>query len=116
MDIADIAAQATTEVVDMFSGLINTDELKARVKDITPLRDDDFKIVEVKGSSKQFKATINCNINDEAGTAMFIENYNAKNGETLRVASTFRKTKFKSVKYFRCHHNTRYHFYIYLSF
>ena len=33
MDIADIAAQATTEVLDMFPGLINTEELKARVKD-----------------------------------------------------------------------------------
>ena len=67
----------------------------------------------MKGSSKQFKATINYNINDEAGIAMFIENYNAKNGETLCVVSAFRKTKFKSVKYFRCHHNTRYRFYIY---
>ena len=28
MDIADIAAQATTEFIDMFPGLINTDELK----------------------------------------------------------------------------------------
>ena len=52
MDIADIAAQATTEVVDMFPGLINTDELKARVKDTIPLQDGDYKIVEVKGSSK----------------------------------------------------------------
>ena len=40
----------------------------------------------MKGSLKQFKATINYNINDEAGIAMFIENYNAKNGETLRDA------------------------------
>ena len=43
MDIAGIAAQATTEVVDMFPGLINTYELKARVKDTIPLQDGDYK-------------------------------------------------------------------------
>ena len=63
------------------------------------------------GDSGKFKATIRTTFRNEEDIAMFIQNYGLKNNETLRIKKRRKATKkgeYILLKYYRCHHNTRY--------
>ena len=64
-----------------FINVENTVELIAVVEDLLPLKNDQYKIINVLGSIKTFKASIHCQIESEDG---FIKEYQEKTDETLR--------------------------------
>ena len=84
----------------MFAGGLNTPELVARAKDIVPLEDEKYKVIETAGTVAKFRAKILANIENENE---FIHMYSVKNNETLRI-----HTINKHSKYYRCKHKTRY--------
>ena len=91
-----------------FINVENTDELVAVVKDVLPLKEDEYRIQNVKGSVKKFKASIECKINSEEN---FLNNYKENTNETLRRLTPKypgEKSLYKRSVYFRCHHNTQY--------
>ena len=48
--------------LETFPGFKNTTELQARVYDIIPLLQSDIKIIDVKGTTSKFKASLKCNL------------------------------------------------------
>ena len=107
MDV--LVSKAIIDYQNKFSAPENTHELIARVKEVMPLEESEYKLVNVQGNTSKFKACVKVNFKDhEEGIRNFIENYGIKNNETLRISKT-KKGKDGKVdrKYFRCHHNTR---------
>ena len=108
-DMDDILLQALSDFQNGFSGGKNTCELFTRVSEVMPMNTENYKIVNVEGTTSKFKASIKVGFKSEEDIAAFIKNYAIKNNETLTVSKT-RKTQRSShvlVKYFRCHHKTR---------
>ena len=107
-----ILEKAIANLQNEFSGEANTGELLDRVQEILPLENTEHKIVDVKGTSKNFKANIKVDFKNEEEVDLFVRNYCYENNETLRILKT-RKSENRTAKtvlrkYFRCHHNTRY--------
>ena len=107
-----ILEKAIANLQNEFPGEANTREQLVRVQEILPMKDTEYKIVDVKGTSNNFKANIKVNFKNEEDVDLFVRNYACKNNETLRILRTrksgHKKAKTVLVKYFRCHHNTRY--------
>ena len=89
----ELVSKAIIDYQNKFSAPENTHELIARVKEVMPLEESEYKLVV------NFK-------DHEEGIRNFIENYGIKNNETLRISKT-KKGKDGKVdrKNFRCHHN-----------
>jgi ribosomal protein S17 len=107
----DLLRNAVEELKTSFSGPENTQELLTRVKNIVPFKENGFKTINVQGGPGQFKATIKTTFRDEKDIEMFVRNYEIKNNETLRISKSRKasgKGEYTLVKYFRCHHHTRY--------
>ena len=102
--------QLVEGIEESFPSLQNTSELEKRVQDIVPWIKGDNKIQNMIGRMTKFKASIACNLSDAADIEKFVDNYNSKNGETLRISSSRarKKSPYTLIKYYRCHHNTRY--------
>lgn len=104
--------QSMLEVKNGYSEAENTTELLSCVKRVMPLPDTDYKIINVKGTTTKFKASVECSLKNADDLNKFITNYNMKNNETLKVSKTrivtCEKSPYQTIKYFRCHHNTRY--------
>ena len=107
----DILHQAIANLQNEFPGEVNTGELLSRVKEVLPMEDTEYKIINVEGTTTKFKASIKVNFKNEADVNLFIKDYGLKNNETLRILKTKKSqnenTRTVLVKYFRCHHNTR---------
>ena len=106
----DLRGEAIHDITNIFSGEENTETLFEYVRNILPIKEENYKILSVKGTARTFKANIKANLQSEEDVAKFIENYGLKNNETLRIAKTRKGcSNGESVltKYFRCHHNTR---------
>ena len=86
--IVDLIDQSVAEIEESFPGLQNTSELEQRVQDIVSWVKGDYKIQNVIGKITKFKASIACNLSDAADIEKFVDNYNSKNGETLRISSS----------------------------
>lgn len=98
---------ALEELRSKFINVFNTQELIETLSEKLPF--DDFKIENVQGSIKQFKASVKCQVTDAQN---FISQYNAKAQETLRLSKTRELAKnvcYEKYVYLRCHHNTRHH-------
>lgn len=93
-----------------FINVQNTQELLDTLADLLPLRNEDYKVDIIQGSVKKFTCKVNCQIEN---VKEFINGYNEKSKETLRLRSTKSqlgpKNKFERYVYLRCQHNTRYH-------
>ena len=59
-----------------------------RVQEILPMKDTEYKVVDVKGTSKKFKANIKVDFKNEEVVDSFLRNYGYKNNETLRILKT----------------------------
>ncbi|XP_066933770.1 uncharacterized protein [Clytia hemisphaerica] len=91
-----------------FINVFDTQELVETLMDKLPFGKDEFKIISVNGSVKRLKANIDCKL---INLDSFIQNYNEKTDETLRVSSTRKqsdKSLYEKYIYLRCHHKTRY--------
>ena len=86
--MAGILEKAITKLQNEFSGEANTGELLDRVQEILPLKNTEYKIVDVKGTSKNFKANIKVDFKNEEEVDLFVRNYCYKNNETLRILKT----------------------------
>ena len=108
--LVDLIDQSVAGIEESFPGLQNTSELEQRVQDIVPWVKGDYKLQNVIGNITKFKASIACNLSNAADIEKFVDNYNSKNGETLRISSSRagKKSPYTLIKYYRCHHNTRY--------
>lgn len=107
----DLLRDAIANLQTSFSGPENTQELLSRVKTIIPIEENQYKISSVQGNTGKFKATIKTTFHNEEDIAMFIQNYGIKNNETLRVTKARKASgngEYTLIKYFRCHHHTRY--------
>ena len=95
-----------------FNEAENTTELLSCVKNLMPLPDTDYNIVNVKGTTTKFKASVKCSVKNADYLNKLITNYNLKNNETLKVSKTRivtdQNSPYQMIKYFQCHHNTRY--------
>ena len=110
-DIRQLCLKSINLVNNEFICTENTQELFTRVEDILPLHTEEFKVEYVQGTVEKFKTYVKCNLNCNTEIDTFIGRYNTKNNETLRVSRTKNpsdKSPYKLVKYYRCHHNTRY--------
>jgi hypothetical protein len=100
------------EVKKAFNEAENTTELLSCVKNLMPLPDTDYNIVNVKGTTTKFKASVKCSVKNADYLNKLITNYNLKNNETLKVSKTRivtdQNSPYQMIKYFQCHHNTRY--------
>lgn len=112
MNIDKVFAAAANDIKDsaIFPGLSDTEELKACVLDLLPLEHQDIKSLTVQGTLSKFKSSFNCAL-PEDNIEKFIEAYNKKTNETLKLAVSKKlsvKSGYEVNKTFRCHHNTRY--------
>jgi hypothetical protein len=112
MDIDEVFAAAAKEIENsvLYPGLSNTEELKECVLDLLPLQQGDIKSLTVQGTLSKFKSTFYCAL-PEDNLDKFIEAYNNKTNETLKLAVSKKltaKSGYELNKTFRCHHNTRY--------
>lgn len=112
MDMDEVFAAAAKEIENsvLYPGLSNTEELKACVLDLLPLQQQDIKSLTVQGTLSKFKSTFYCAL-PEDNLDKFIEAYNKKTNETLKLAVSKKltaKSGYELNKTFRCHHNTRY--------
>ncbi|XP_066926380.1 uncharacterized protein [Clytia hemisphaerica] len=99
MDIAQLRST--------FINVRNTQELNETLAEKLP--SVDFKIVDVQGSVKKFKASVMVRISD---VQQFMKLYNEKTNETLRISSTKKNLSknniYREMVYLRCHFKTRY--------
>ena len=92
-----------------FSGGENTEELFVSARELLPFKDDQFKIVSVKGKFDCFKAEINCDLSTVEEIQTFIDNYKVQNDETLRARTPTKhgdRSDYVLSLYYRCHHRT----------
>ena len=92
-----------------FTGGENTEELFASARELLPLKDDQFKIVSVRGKTNSFKAEVLSSIKTVEEIHAFIENYKIQNDETLRSRTATKlgaKSDYVLSLYYRCHHRT----------
>lgn len=66
---------------ERFISVRDTDELKSRVSDVVPLKENEFVIDSVVGSVQKFKAELRCAFKSHEE---FVDLYKEKTGETLR--------------------------------
>ena len=92
-----ILVKAIANLQNEFPGEANTGELLDRAQEILPLDNTEYKIVDVKGTSKNFKANIKVDFKNEEELDLFVRNYCYKNNETLRILKT-RKSENKTAK------------------
>ena len=76
--------QSMLEVKNAFNEAENTTELISCVKNLMPLPDTDYNIVNVKGTTTKFKASVKCSVKNADYLNKLITNYNLKNNETLK--------------------------------
>ena len=89
---------------------MNTEELKACVLTCCLFNKEDIKSLTVQGTLTKFKSTFDCAL-PEDNLDKFIEAYNNKTNETLKVTVSKKltaKSGYELNKTFQCHHNTRY--------
>ena len=105
MDI-DKVNQHLFNALHRFDGAENTPALFDRIGEIIPTPEENTRIINVKGTTKKFKATIELNIES---VDKFLEDYSAATSETLRVKTVKHpgeKSDFKTIHNFRCQHKT----------
>ena len=110
MNVRELCLNSLNSVRNNFNDAANTEELFHRVQHIFPLNKDEYKIEYAQGVTEKFKAHVKCNISVN-NVDSFIQQYNKQNNETLRISRTKRpsdNSPYSLVKYYRCHHNTRY--------
>ena len=94
-----------------FNGARNTQRLFSAVRDVIPLKETDYEIQFVEGTTDRWKAQIYCSISSNDELKQFRMNYISRNDETIKI-STNKKCSPASPyvinAYFRCHHDTRY--------
>ena len=90
MDIDEVFATAATEIDN--SVLSNIEELKACVLDLLPLQQQDTKSLTVQGTLSKFKYTFDFALLDK-----FLEAYNNKTNETLKLAVSKKLNKTSGV-------------------
>ena len=95
----EILTKCVDSMRETFAGEENSIDLVERVSDIMPIEEDCYKILNVRGTLKRFKAKIAARIESEES---FIKVYCEKNNETLRI-----HTSNKHSRYYRCKHKTR---------
>ena len=109
--LKEVFLESYKSVKNEFIGPENTEELRSHVQDILPLHSSEYKIEHVAGKFDKFTTNISCNLVNEAGAAGFVSKYIDNNNETLRISKTKETSEnspYSSIKYYRCHHNTRY--------
>ena len=98
------------EVQGKFSvGEENTEELFEVVKNLLPLDEVGYKIVNVERCKESFKTSVDCKLASRNECEVFVESYSLQNNETLRVrtpAFPKGKSEFACILYYRCHHRT----------
>ena len=112
LKIEGILEKAIANLQNGFPFEANTGELLGCVQEILPMKDTEYEVVDVKGTSKNFKANIKVDFKNEEDVDSFVRIRGYKNNETLRILKTRKsgnkKAKTVLAKYFRCHHNTKY--------
>ena len=110
MDIDEVVATAAKEIDNsaLISGLSNIEELKACVLDLLPLQQQDTKSLTIQGTLSKFKSAFDFALLDK-----FLEAYNNKTNETLKLAVSKKLAaksgyKLNKVSPHWCHHDTRY--------
>ena len=83
------------EVQNTFNGTENTADLMSYVENIIPLPNTEYKILNVKGITTEFKASITCILKSIGDLNGFITNYSLKSNETLH-ASKSRKSQIRT--------------------
>ncbi len=108
----ELLQKSISNVQNAFTGPKNTQELIAQVQEVMPMNPLHYEILCVKGQTSAFSAKIDVRLKSEEHINAFINGYGSRNNETLRISKTKRistvQNPFQLVKYFRCHHNTRY--------
>ena len=74
---------AAASINEEFAGLTDTEEFFSIVKELLPLHTVNIKWMVVKGTIQKFKAQVVCVL--PSSLSDFIEEYNIKNGETIRL-------------------------------
>ena len=80
----DILLQALSDFQNGFSGEKNTCELFSRVNEVTPMNTENYKTVNVEGTTSKFKASIKVGFKNEEDIVAFIKNYAIKKKTTKR--------------------------------
>ena len=91
MNIEDILVSAAASINEEFAGLTDTEELFSIGKELLPLHPDNIKWMVVKGTIEKFKARIVCVL--PSSLSNFIDEYNIKNGETIRIERSRERKK-----------------------
>ena len=74
----DILLQALSDFQNGFSGEKNTCELFSRVSEVISMNTENYKIVNVEGTTNKFKASIKVGLKREEDIIAFIKNYAIK--------------------------------------
>ena len=108
----ELLQTSISNVQNAFTGPKNTQELIAQVQKVMPMNPLHYEKLCVKGQTSAFSAKIDVRLKSEEHINAFSNGYGSRNNEALRISKTTRistvQNPFHLVKYFRCHHNTRY--------
>ena len=74
----DILLQALSDFQNGFSGEKKTCELFSRVSKVMPMNTENYKIVNVEGTTSKFKASIKVGFKSQEDIIAFIKNYAIK--------------------------------------
>ena len=74
----DILLLVLSDFQNGFSGEKNTCELFSRVSKVMPMNTENYKIVNVEGTTSKFKASIKVGFKSEEDIIAFIKNYAIK--------------------------------------
>ena len=80
----DILLQALSDFQNGFSGEKNTCELFSRVNEVMPMNTENYKTVNVEGTTSKFKASIKVGFKNEEDIVAFIKNYAIKKKKTTK--------------------------------
>ena len=61
--MADNFLHVLHDIRERFEGQVNTEELMACGSEIIPLKQDEYKIITIKGTPNRFKIEIGCMLN-----------------------------------------------------
>ena len=81
---------------ERFINIRDTDELKSRVSDIVPLKEDEFVFDSVVWSVQKFKAELRCSFKSHED---FVNLYKEKTNETLRLRNRSKDGMTSSYRY-----------------
>ena len=83
--IDNLIGEAINDRETEFRGDRNTPEFKALVRDLLPLNEINFKIINVAGTGKKWKAKVKCKILNKVEVAVFLKDYAELNNETIKI-------------------------------